>query len=55
MMKLASHAPVDAAADQVYWVTFAFNFDQSMKTGRAQTSKQKVFSANRVKEKTYWF
>ena len=53
MLKLASHAPVDAAADQVYFVTFVFNFDQSMKTGRAQTSiKQKVFSANRVKEKT---
>ena len=40
MMKLASHAPVDAAADQVYCVTFVFNFDQPMKTGRAQTLKQ---------------
>ena len=40
MMKLASHAPVDAAADQVHCVTFVFNLDQSMKTGRAQTLKQ---------------
>ena len=40
MMKLASHAPVDAAADQVYCVTFVFTFDQSMKTGKAQTLRQ---------------
>ena len=40
MMKLASHAPVDAAADQVYYVTFVFTFDQSMQTGKAQTLRQ---------------